>query len=212
MAAPLGAQSGEAVTVPPGLAARVARALADRWSVPVEAIRLSWGVARMADQLSDSVDFQLVGAGRSGRMALGVVTDDRRFSIGFRAGMVDTVAVAARFLERGAVLQESDIRLVEATAWGVPRPGEPLPGPGWVVRRAVAEGDRLRHPAVSPPVLVRPGETVRLVWSSGGVRVVVEGRASGSGSLGDAVAVRIPGRTGRLQGIITGPGTARLGT
>jgi flagella basal body P-ring formation protein FlgA len=57
---------------------------------------------------------------------------------------------------------------------------------------------------------VRVGEPVQLVWSRGGVRIIVEGLAVNAATLGEEVRVRLADRRGKARGIVTGPGMADL--
>lgn len=113
--------------------------------------------------------------------------------------------VAARDLPRGAVLGTGDI------AFSGTRPDSASGNErvGWVTRRVITAGEALREPAVSPPELVKAGETVDVVWSDGSMQVRARGQATRSGGMGDRISVRIDQRR-RLEGVVAGPGLVSL--
>lgn len=121
------------------------------------------------------------------------------------------IAVASRPIARGAVLSSEDFAVVDTLiTWRWP--GEPrmaLPTEGWIAHRAIAAGETLRSPAVSPPAVISSGSTVVAVWQEGAVRIVVSGVATNTAALGDQVGVRVD-RTRRLDGIAIAPDTVRL--
>ena len=157
-----------------------------------------------------SLPFRVTGRGLSGWLV--VVFDPSSLdavAVRLRAGVEDTVPVAARPLAAGARLTAADLRPESRVCWGPPAPSsEPRPGPGWEVRRALAAGEVLARPAVAPPTLVQAGEPVRLVWGGGAVQVSVVGIALNRARQGELVRARVEGRSDRLVGIATATGTA----
>ena len=211
LAGPLAAQASD-VRLPATLEHQVTAEVARRWGVTGDRIQLAWSHLRDADALRDGMTAKVLGTGRGGQFAVTFDGGERRLVATLRAGLRDTVAVASRYLARGTELEDGDVTWQETVTWGPPQEAGPHPGPGWMTRRAIEAGQPLTGTAVKPPLLVVAGEPVTLTWRSGSVQVAVEGTAAGSGALGDAVAIRIPGRPGRLRGTVTGAGTARLGS
>ena len=129
------------------------------------------------------------------------------------APSADTVLVAARELQRGAVLRAADIdtviRATPAAAAHQPNAGTALPEPGWIVRRLVRKGEPLRAPAVAPPALITAGASVTLVWHVDGMRLTRQGTAVGAAYRGQAVVVRVDA-TRRFTGIATAAGTVEV--
>ena len=130
-----------------------------------------------------------------------------------RAGLRQSVAVAAHDLVSGTRLAAADVAWKEATVWGPPR--DPNAGPGevetgWLVRRPIAAGESLVWPAVAPPLAVEAGAPVTLVWMQGGVRVSRAGIAMNGAAKGGWVQVRVDGRADRFVGQATGEGEVRL--
>jgi flagella basal body P-ring formation protein FlgA len=78
------------------------------------------------------------------------------------------------------------------------------------VRRALAVGEPLEWPAVAAPSLIASGDPVRLTWKRGDITISMAGIALNSAAAGEQVRARIPGRSLRVYGTATGPGTADL--
>lgn len=195
--------------VPEALAARVAQAVGDAWAADAAGIVLEWG-RRTGGPLETDTPFKLLGRGDDGWF---VVTFSpagaHAEAVRLRAGVRDSIPVAARAVRAGARLVPEDIVLAARHAWGPPA-RHVRPGPGWEVRRALAAGDPLTGSAVVPPSVVNAGDPVRFVWARGGVSVAVEGVALNAARIGEPVRGRVEGRTGPLNGIVTGPREARL--
>lgn len=120
-----------------------------------------------------------------------------------------TRAVAARDLARGEVLTAEDIRHMPIAPGDSPRGDAPESLVGWRTRRVISEGEPLRKPAVSPPDLVRAGESVQAVYKGRSVVLRIAGTAAGSGAMGDRVLVRVDTRR-RLEGVVIGPALVEL--
>ena len=206
--------------VPPAVAGRVAEWLAREWGVPAARLRLEWGRAQgraPADGGSagdPDVPFKVAGRGTDGWLVIVLDPASRAASaLRVRAGVEDTVAVAARALASGTRLAAGDVSHEPRLRWGPPLPRVAAgPGPGWEVRRAVAAGEVLERPAVAPPALVAAGAPVRFVWAGGPVQVSVTGIALNSARQGEIVRARVVGRSDRLVGTVTGEGLAVLST
>jgi flagella basal body P-ring formation protein FlgA len=111
-------------------------------------------------------------------------------------------SVAARRLERGTVLRESDIKHVPATG---PAQRAALAAPGWVTRRVIQAGELLRAPAVAPAPDVRAASTVAVVTAGTTVQIRVSGIAMTSGVVGDTILVSL-GTGSRIRARIDEPG------
>lgn len=125
------------------------------------------------------------------------------------AAGVATYPVAARDLARGEVLAQTDIRHLAFPDDEVPRDDAPASVLGWTTRRVISAGEPLRPPAVSPPDLVRAGETVQAVYRGRTIVLRVTGTAAGSAAMGERVLVRVDARR-RLEGVVIGPGLVQL--
>ncbi|MGQ0766196.1 MAG: flagellar basal body P-ring formation chaperone FlgA [Gemmatimonadota bacterium] len=126
-----------------------------------------------------------------------------------RVGVAKMVPVAARRLPRGTVLTESDISVARVVDWDSHRPSDPLEVKGWVTRRIIRQGERLREPALTPAPAVRAGDTVLLLAGGPGFRLSITGTATADARPGRAIAIRLG--TGRVvTGTVVGPGTLAL--
>jgi flagella basal body P-ring formation protein FlgA len=195
--------------VPDSAAASVSAWIARDWHVPEDAVRLEW--SRLYVALPDgALPFRITGRGAAGWLVVVFEPPGRdAVAIRLRAGVEETVLVAARPLAVGTCLGPADVRPASRVCWGPPASSSELrPGPGWEVRRALATGEPLARPAVAPPLLVTAGEPVRLVWAEGAVQVSVVGIALNRARQGELVRARVEGRLDRLVGTATAAGTA----
>jgi len=200
----------EAPAVPAGITTRVAALLAERWSVPAGAVLVQWSAPPGGVTLAADVPFRLLG-GDDGWFAA-VLEPPRRppRAIRLRAGVAETVTVAARPLARGSRLREGDLALAARVRWGAPDSAQSRPSAGWLVRRAVAAGTTLEAPIVTPPPVVAAGAQVSVEWVSRAISVRFEGTALHDAALGEPVLVRPAGRAGAVRGTVTGPAAVRL--
>jgi flagella basal body P-ring formation protein FlgA len=210
--AALAAQSPPVVS--PGVARRVAAQVADAWGVEPSTLTLQWGRLAAGRARGPEEPFVLAGRGADGWFtvvfdadALGPAT-----AVRLRAGVPDTVLVAARPLAAGAALACEDLRPDIRVHWGPPTPdARRPPEAGWEIRRPFAAGEVVAWPGAEPPWIIDTGAPVRVVWRRGGVSLVLAGVALHRARAGEPVRVRIAGRSDRLQGRATAPDTVVLG-
>lgn len=192
----------------------LAEQIAGAWGIAAEAVRLD-ATAEDLDRLgwSDGEEMRLFGSGRDGWFALviGNATSEAQ-ARRIRAGIADTVSCAARAVPSGTRLEAADIRQEERVLWGPPARNAPASRSpiGWLARRALAAGEALVAPAVSPPPLIAAGEPVELEWRSGSVSVRLGGVALQAGTEGEVIRVRVAGRSHPLRGVVVAPGRAIL--
>lgn len=198
--------------VPRALAARVAQRFADEWKVPVEQVRLSWGVSTALAPGGEDAPFRVLGRGEDGWFVIALdPAGSHAAAVRVRAGVERPVLVATRALPPGVRLAGEDVREETRVRWGIPADDAlTAPGPGWEVRRALRSGEVLVPPAVAAPPLVVAGQPVRLQWSRGGVEVSVVGIALNNARQGETVRARLEERPARLTGTVTAAGTAAL--
>lgn len=197
--------------VPPAAAAQVAARIAQDWRVPAEALRLEWGRAPAGATVPATTPFRLEGRGADGCFVAVFDAPGSAVALRLRAGVVDSVPVAAHALGAGARLGPGDVRQDPRLHWGPPAADRrTVPGVGWEVRRALAAGEALSWPAVAAPTLVTGGQPVRLVWLRGALQVALTGVALNSARQGERVRARVEGRSTPLVGIATAPGTVEL--
>jgi flagella basal body P-ring formation protein FlgA len=196
--------------LPASLAERVARTIGERWHVPAPELRLEWG-AIPAQGVRDSAAFRLAGSGADGRFVVVLAPESGPpCAIRVRAGVLDTIAVAAHAIASGTRLVAEDVVREPRLAWGPPGADAACPGAGWEARRAIGAGEPLRWPSVARPPVIASGDPVLLRWSRGDVSVTLAGVALQSAGVGERLRARIEGRSVRVEAIATGPGTASL--
>ena len=208
-AAPARAQS--AAQVPPGLGAQVAAQVAERWAVAPEAVRLEWGRGALAAALTASTPFRLLGRGDAGWFA--VVFEPPggpQLAVRVRAGVLDSVVLAARPLAALTRLAPADITRQLRLRWGSAPAASARPEAGWLLRRAVAAGTPLDSPLAVPPPLISAGTPVRLLYGQGAVTVSLRATALQDGRLGQRILVRPDGRRLAVSGTVAGTDVVQL--
>jgi flagella basal body P-ring formation protein FlgA len=197
--------------VPPAIAARVADAIALRWAVPASRLELAWGSAARLAGAAPDVPFRLVGADSEGWFAAVFEPTGRpATAVRVRAGVAESVTVAARALTRGTALGPQDLARAVRTRWGAPRPSGTEPAAGWLVRRAVAAGTLLDAQIAAPPPVVSAGSQVRVEWTQGNLTLGFDGTALTDAALGATVLVRPAGRSAAVRATVIGPAAVRL--
>ncbi len=197
-------------TVPAGLELRVREAVARAWRVPAVQVQVAWGQVAGRAELSDSSAFRLAGRGLAGRWVVVVTTEQGgAVAIGVRAGVEDSVWLAARPLPLGSTVGEGDLTRGTRLRWGPP-PADADSPIGWEVRRSLAQGDPVEAPAVLEPAVIRAGDRVRFVWRQGSIAVVREAIAGNTARRGETVWARDPERGDRLVGTALGRGLVDL--
>lgn len=191
--------------VPEALVERVREEVAARWGTRPADVALEFSRPRAGADL-DTVLVALVGSGAGGHWVVRTARrDGGTESLRVRAGTVQTTPVAARRIERGERLTWADMEFGPTVRWGPPAPTASTPEEGWEAQRVIRPGEPLGPPAVQPPLAVRSGEAVEIVWRGDGVGVRTPGKAAGSGALGETVFVRTLSGV-RLRGVVVAPG------
>ena len=81
---------------------------------------------------------------------------------------------------------------------------------GTRARRDITAGELMTNALVLVPPAIRSGDLVRVVLTMGTVQVTGEGRASGSGQIGDRIRVLTPSSRKPLTARITGRGAVEI--
>lgn len=193
------------------LAVRVRALVAATWEVAPEEVTLAWHQTAELRDVPSGTPLRLTGSGAQGWFGLVLQrADGSPVAIRLRAGVAARQPSAARALDRGAVLGDSDVVMVAATHWGAPATVPSLPTlSGWEVRRPLQAGAPLLPPAIAAPVAVRTGGVVRLAWAEAGVRIVRETVALGTARIGETVRVRAGAEATPFVVVMTAPGLAR---
>lgn len=202
----------DSLTVPAALEADIAFEISARWQVPPEDLALHWGDVRDPKQLDDVTGFRLVGKGVNGWFAVLFDCDDRpAFAARLRVGVRRGIPLARRNLQEGDTILEGDVVYEQRLTWGPPsRQTNGRPGPGWRVTQDISAGQVLAESQTTPAPVVFCGDRVKLTWQRGAVTVILDGLAEHDAGEGRTVTVRLRGRRGTRQGVVTGPNRACL--
>ena len=193
---------------PPALLdAGLRAAVATAWGIEPAKVRVDWGRGLRLNGLPDSAAIGLKGRGDRGWF---VASLNGARSLTVRAGIMKTVWVAQRALRSGTTLGAGELRLDERVVWGPPVEVLREALIGRELRRDIVAGGEIEPASLAQPLAVRAGEPVWLIYARGAVNLRVEATASGPARLGEVVRATDKRRGVALQGIMTGPGTARL--
>lgn len=117
--------------------------------------------------------------------------------------------VAARTIAPQAVITAEDLMLVEAEIPGALSSMDPAIG--LEARVAIYPGRPVRAGDIGPPALVERNGTVRLVYRSGGLTILAEGRALQRAAVGEEVrALNLSSKTSVI-GVVAPDGTVLVG-
>ncbi len=124
------------------------------------------------------------------------------------------VAVAIRSLERGAVISEADIKLVEhdLAALKLGYIDDARQAIGMVARQRIRAGSVVTPHMVEAPRLIRRGEQVTIVARSGGIEIQAAGTALSDGARGELVRVRNNSSRKIVEAIAAAPGVVEVRT
>jgi flagella basal body P-ring formation protein FlgA len=81
---------------------------------------------------------------------------------------------------------------------------------GQQIRRRVAADRPLTEPDVGPRMAVLASTPVTVLWSSGSLRMEMQGRAEESGALGDEIRVLNTQSGQTIRGVVTGDGMTEI--
>jgi flagellar basal body P-ring formation protein FlgA len=125
----------------------------------------------------------------------------------FTGTAIETVEAVAvnRPVERGEVLQASDLTTLRRPKAQATRLTAPAAAIGLAARHALQPGQPLAASDLMKPELVARSETVMLIYQAPGVTLTLRGQAQGSGALGDSIAVLNIETKRIVQGVVSGP-------
>ncbi|MGK7345396.1 MAG: flagellar basal body P-ring formation chaperone FlgA [Candidatus Nitrospinota bacterium M3_3B_026] len=162
----------------------------------------------------DAVEIQIPDQNRRGNSVFVTATfrrggkDIARINVLAEASVSMKVAVASRDLKRGEVIKADDVELERIRA-GAGYSGY-VTSLGQAVGReldvSVRAGNPLLSNRLSSPKLVRTGDVVTIVASSGPMRITALGRAGQDGDEGDWIRVVNIDSNKTINARVTGPG------
>ena len=156
------------------------------------------------------------GAGRFDGALVGTLDSRQRFRLPIlgRARPVLRVPALRRPVAPEEVITAADLTWVQFPHAQVPPASltEPAEIVGAQARRRLAAQRMLTERDLGPPLLVRRGRPVELIYARGAVHVTALGVAQEDGALGDPVRVINAESRRQLQGIVSGPDEVAFGS
>jgi flagella basal body P-ring formation protein FlgA len=122
------------------------------------------------------------------------------------------VLAFARDFRAGETIQPEDLVWTAAPAF-VPAdaPRDPRAVIGQAPRRPMRAGAPVALGDLSTPLAIRKDDVVQVIYSAGGIRLVLEARALGSASVGESIDVVNPVSKKTIQATASGPDQAVVG-
>lgn len=123
------------------------------------------------------------------------------------------VLTYARDFNAGEVIQPEDI------VWAAPSGlGSPIDPPrdsrsviGQAARRPLRAGAAVSLADLSAPKVIKKDEEVTVAYAAGGIKLVLQGKAMSSASVGESVDIMNPGSKKVIQAVAVGPDEAVVG-
>lgn len=122
------------------------------------------------------------------------------------------ILTATRPVERGESIGSNDVAVIRVPARGAGASNSPAPADviGLVARHPLRPGTPLTDADFGPPLLVKRGDTVTLVYRTASLTLSISGRALADGVQGSTVPV-VNLRSDRIiQTSVTGPGVVEV--
>ena len=200
--------------------AAIERSVQERMGdVRVEVVEMS-GVERLKDTRLETGDagLEVIATpepgsrlGRAVRFIL-VAGGTRLGSVVATLHVTGSAVRSSRAIARGEELEADaidvmDIELKDLLLGRLPTMADVV---GTQARRDIRKGEVLTEAVVIVPPLVKSGDEVRVIVSTGVIEVTGVGRASGSGHVGDLIRVLMPSSRRGLNARITGPGAVEI--
>lgn len=122
------------------------------------------------------------------------------------------VLALARDFRAGELIQPQDLVWTAAPAWTPANtPRDPREIIGQAPRRPMQAGAVVSLSDLSTPLVIRKDDVVQVAYAADGIKLVLEGKAMGSASVGDAVDIMNPTSKKTIQAVASGPDQAVVG-
>ena len=115
---------------------------------------------------------------------------------------------ASRTIRSKSLILASDVTVLEGTVPGTFRRADQVVGQE--ARSILYPGRPIRASDVGPPAIVARNEIVTMVFSSGSLVILAEGRALARGGLGDTIRVMNSTSRTTVMGVVTGPALIKV--
>ena len=121
--------------------------------------------------------------------------------------------VYTRDLATGDVVQPEDLAWSKSPAAGVPvdSPRDSRSVIGQAAKRPLRAGMGVSQNDVATPLVIKRDDLVAVSYESGGIKLVLQGKALGGASAGQNVDIVNPASKKIIQAVATGPGAAVVG-
>ncbi|MCT4556779.1 MAG: flagellar basal body P-ring formation chaperone FlgA [Pelagimonas sp.] len=116
--------------------------------------------------------------------------------------------VALRTIRPQQIITDHDVRLDQSTIQGAHQQLEDVLGQE--AKYIIYPGRAIMKGSVGTPAIIERNQIVELIYSSGGLRIIAEGRALGRGATGDRIRVMNIGSRTTIFGEISPDGTIRV--
>jgi len=125
-------------------------------------------------------------------------------------GNVD-VLVYAHSLVSGQIVQPQDLLWAKAAAAPVDAPGEVDDLIGLAARRPLREGDPVSSRDLTPPMVIKAGDTVDVTYADDGLVLTLQAKAVANAAVGDSVNVLNTTSKKMIEAVASGPDQAVVG-
>ncbi|HUO11623.1 MAG TPA: flagellar basal body P-ring formation chaperone FlgA [Caulobacteraceae bacterium] len=127
------------------------------------------------------------------------------------AGRNREILTYARSLNTGEIVQASDIVWAKAADTPAGAPSDVDAVIGMAARHPLREGDAVLARDVTPPLVVKVGDTVFVTYADEGVTLTLQGKAMSSAAVGEAVNVLNTASKKLIEAVASGPDQAVVG-
>ena len=139
-------------------------------------------------------------------------TDGWSIYVSARIDVFGPVLIARQPLARGAVIQETDLDLVERNLASLPygyyQNSQPVAG--MVTKRTIAAAVVITPNMVQAPRLIQRGQRVTVIAETGALKIRTVGKALSDGKSGDLVQVQAEGSKRVVDGIVVSQGVVKV--
>ncbi len=135
----------------------------------------------------------------------------RRVTVSGRYDAFGECAKLARTAKKGDVLTANDLVTERCALNGSSQAPTPRTAfIGMALMDEASVGTSIDLSKLTKPILVEKGASVTLTYAAGGLRLILRGRATESGALGDTITVTHPQTKRTIDALVTGQGTASV--
>ena len=117
----------------------------------------------------------------------------------------------AHSLMAGDIVQPQDLVWAKAAAAPLDAPRNADTVIGMAARRPLREGDAVNAHDVAPPLVIKAGDTVLVVYADGGITLTLQAKAMANAAAGDSLNVLNTASKKLIEAVATGPGQAVVG-